>query len=239
MMSGKDNFSAQARGQYGQRRQALQMRLVRLAAVCAALALNACATVQYQALEKIGIEKRDILVDRVEDARDAQDETREELVSAYEALSELIGHDGGELEKRYKSLDRAVSRSEDARDDLDDRLASIDRVSTDLFEEWQEELTLYSSDALRQDQTRKLAAARRQYAAMRQRMQTARDRVDPVMSVLQDNRLFLKHSLNAQALNALRGQASAIDANVAALIRDMQAAIDEADAFIASMRGSG
>ncbi|MEO1575774.1 MAG: DUF2959 family protein [Pseudomonadota bacterium] len=202
-----------------------------------ALSLNACATVQYSALEKIGIEKRDILVDRVEDARDAQDETREELVSAYEALSELIGHDGGELEKRYKALDRAVDRSEGARDDLDDRLQSIDRVSTDLFDEWQEELKLYSSDALRQDQTQKLAAARRQYAAMRQRMQAARNRVDPVMSVLQDNRLFLKHSLNAQALNALRGQAGAIDADVQALIRDMQTAIDEANAFIANMRG--
>lgn len=226
------------RRQYGQRSQTLQTITRRVAIAVVALALNACATVQYSALEKIGIEKRDILVDRVEDARDAQDETREELVTAYEALSELIDHDGGELEKRYKALDRAVERSEDARDDLDDRLSSIDRVSGDLFDEWQDELKLYSSDALRQDQTKKLAAARRQYAAMRQRMQAARERVDPVMSVLQDNRLFLKHSLNAQALNALRGQAGAIDADVEALIRDMQTAIDEANAFIANMRGA-
>ncbi|MEM6638400.1 MAG: DUF2959 family protein [Pseudomonadota bacterium] len=225
------------RAEYGQAYSRLQTVLCRLLIACAALSLGACATVQYSALEKIGIEKRDILVDRVEDARDAQDETREELISAYEALSELIGHDGGELEKRYKALDKAVDRSEDARDDLDDRLESIDRVSGDLFDEWQEELALYSSDSLRQDQAGKLAAARRQYAAMRQRMQAARDRVDPVMSVLQDNRLFLKHSLNAQALSALRGQASAIDADVNALIRDMQAAIDEANAFIENMRG--
>ncbi len=226
-----------AHTKYVQRTQTLQSLAGRVLLVLVALSLNACATVQYSALEKIGIEKRDILIDRVEDARDAQEDTRVELVSAYEALSTLIGHDGGELEKRYKALDRAVDRAEDARDDLDGRLTSIDRVSTDLFDEWQDELKLYSSDTLRQDQTQKLAAARRQYAAMRQRMQTARDRVDPVMGVLQDNRLFLKHSLNAQALSALRSQAGVIEADVQALIRDMQAAIAEADAFIANMRG--
>ncbi len=72
---------------------------------------------------------------------------------------------------------------------------------------------------------------------MRERMQTARNRVDPVLAVLMDNVLFLKHSLNAQALAALRGQASVLEGKVDALIRDMQLAIDEADAFINRMRG--
>lgn len=218
--------------------QAGRSPVMRALLLILAFTFGGCASVQYSALEKVGIEKRDILVDRVEDARDAQNDTREELVSAYDALSTLIDHDGGELEKRYKKLDKAVDRSQDARDDLDDRLESIDRVSRDLFAEWQEELKLYSSDALRADQTRKLSSAREQYADMRRRMQTARDRVDPVLAVLEDNRLFLKHSLNAQALTALRGESAGIDKNVQALIRDMQLAIDDADAFIASMRGS-
>jgi hypothetical protein len=197
-----------------------------------------CTTVKYSALEKVGIHKRDILVDRVEDARDAQAETRDDVVTAYEELAALIGHDGGELEEKYARLKKAVDRSREATDDLDERLASIDRVSSDLFEEWEGELELYSSASLRADQERKLALARRQFTAMRGRMQTARDRVDPVMAVLSDNVLFLKHSLNAQALTALRGQAAAIEAQVTTLIEDMQTAIDDADAFIESLRGS-
>ena len=114
---------------------------------------------------------------------------------------------------------------------------SIDRVSSDLFEEWESELELYNSAALRADQQRKLAEARRQFRVMRDRMQVARNRVDPVMAVLNDNVLYLKHSLNAQALAALRGQATLLEGEVEALIRDMQVAIDEADAFIAKMRG--
>ncbi len=203
-----------------------------------ALLLSGCASVQYSALEKVGIHKRDILVDRVEDARDAQTETREQLVSAYEELSALVGHDGGELEQKYRRLSKEVDRSRDATEDLDEHLADIDRVSEDLFEEWESELDLYSSAKLRADQEEKLKLARRQFSMMRERMQTARNRVDPVLAVLTDNVLFLKHSLNAQALSALRGQASVLEGQVDALIRDMQLAIDEADAFIKRMRGA-
>ena len=210
----------------------------RIVAFCLlAVALGGCASAKYSALEKVGIHKRDILVDHVEDARDSQSETREHLVSAYEELSALIGHDGGELEKQYKRLNKEVNRASDATEELDDRLASIDRVSEDLFEEWESELELYSSQALRNDQAQKLAESRKQFKHMRDRMQVARKRVDPVMAVLNDNVLYLKHSLNAQAVAALRGEAASLEGDVEALIRDMQIAIDEADAFISRMRG--
>ncbi|MBT8065803.1 MAG: DUF2959 domain-containing protein [Gammaproteobacteria bacterium] len=202
------------------------------------VALTGCASVQYSALEKVGIHKRDILVDRVEDARDSQAETREQLVTAYEELSELVGYEGGELEKKYNRLNKEVERSRDATAELDEHLGDIDRVSEDLFEEWESELDLYSSAALKADQEKKLAQARRQFSMMRDRMQTARNRVDPVLAVLTDNVLFLKHSLNAQALATLRGQASLLEGKVDALIKDMQLAIDEADDFIGRMRGS-
>jgi hypothetical protein len=204
----------------------------------AAGSLAACSTVKYEALEQVGIYKRDILVDRVEDARDSQAETREELLAAYEELNILIGEEGGELERQYKRLNRKVERSQDAIEELDDHLGAIDDVSADLFEEWEEELAQYSSATLRADQERKLRESRRQFTTLRQRMQVARDRVDPVMAVLNDNVLYLKHSLNAQALDALRGEATALEGKVDALIADMQVAIDEANAFIERMRES-
>lgn len=212
---------------------------IRAGMVIMSLALvGACSSVQYSALEKVGIHKRDLLVDNVEDARDSQAETREQLVTAYEELTALIGFDGGELEARYKRLSKEVERSQDAIDELDGHLADIDRVSRDLFKEWEAELDLYNNATLRADQAQKLSLSRKQFATMRDRMQQARDRVDPVMVVLNDNVLYLKHSLNARALDALRGQATLLEGQVDALIRDMQVAIDEADAFIANMRGT-
>lgn len=215
------------------------LQIVRVGCIILVVMLfTGCASVQYSALEKVGIHKRDILVDRVEDARDSQSETSEQLVSAYEELSALIDYDGGELEDRYKRLSKQVEKSAETIDELDEHLSDIDRVSQDLFNEWETELDLYSSVALRNDQEQKLAVARTQFAKMRERMQVARDRVDPVMAVLSDNVLFLKHSLNAQALASLKGQATLLEGQVEALIRDMRIAIEEADAFIIRMRGS-
>ena len=46
------------------------------------LTLTACSTMYYSGLEKIGIPKRDVLVHRVEKARDTQEETKEQFKSA-------------------------------------------------------------------------------------------------------------------------------------------------------------
>ena len=47
-----------------------------------AVLLTACSSAYYGTMEKFGIEKRDIMVDRVEDARDAQDDASEQFTSA-------------------------------------------------------------------------------------------------------------------------------------------------------------
>ena len=56
----------------------LEDKVTRMSIYCAAAALlllisGGCSSAYYRTLEGLGIEKRDILVDRVEDARDAQD----------------------------------------------------------------------------------------------------------------------------------------------------------------------
>jgi len=49
---------------------------------CALLALVGCQSAYYSAMEKAGIHKRDILVDRVEDARDSQQAAKEQFKDA-------------------------------------------------------------------------------------------------------------------------------------------------------------
>ncbi|MCA9290716.1 MAG: DUF2959 family protein, partial [Phycisphaerales bacterium] len=47
-----------------------------------------CREVYYRVLDRVGIEKRDLLVDRVKAARDGQDEARDEFQSALERWKE-------------------------------------------------------------------------------------------------------------------------------------------------------
>jgi len=52
--------------------------------------------------------------------------------------------------------------------------------------------------------------------------------------------LFLKHNLNARAIAAIRQEGVVVEAEITALIRAMEAAIAEADAFIKTLdQGQG
>lgn len=199
-------------------------------------ALGACESTYYSAMEKVGIEKRDILVDRVEDARDSQEEAQEQFASALEEFSALINFDGGELQDVYESLSDEYEASEDAAETVRDRVDAIEDVAEALFDEWREELDQYNSASLRRDSARKLRDTERRYASLIQSMRRAESRMDPVLVALHDNVLYLKHNLNAKAIGALQGELSNIESDVGQLIREMNAAIAESDAFIASLK---
>ncbi len=207
-----------------------------LALLLLPLLLGGCASVQYSALEKVGVHKRDILIDRVEAARDAQNEAKEEVMSAYERFTALVKVDGGELERTYNKLNDAVEDTRDSVAEVDDRIEAIERVAADLFEEWRDELKQYSNQNLRRSSEGKLNDTRARYRTMLASMKNARQRIDPVLAVFEDHVLFLKHNLNARAIAALKGEVGSIEGKVDRLIRDMETAIAEADRFISTMQ---
>jgi hypothetical protein len=59
--------------------------------------------------------------------------------------------------------------------------------------------------------------------------------MDPVLGKLHDYVLALKHSLNAQAVAALKGESVNIQAEIGRLIEEMNASISRADEFIKTM----
>ena len=99
--------------------------------------LTGCQSAYYSAMEKVGYHKREIMVDRVEDAKQAQQEAQQEFTSALEALSALTNFKGGELEDVYNSVNDQYEESEKAAQDVRDRIAAIEDVSEALFDEWQ------------------------------------------------------------------------------------------------------
>ena len=69
-----------------------------------AVSLSGCSTVKYNALEKLGIHKRDILVGNVEDARDAQKDAQEQFKDALERFGSVVTIEETELKKAYNRL---------------------------------------------------------------------------------------------------------------------------------------
>lgn len=197
--------------------------------------LSGCSGAYYSAMEQVGIHKRDILVDRVEEARDAQSEAQEQFQDALEQFRSVVQFDGGELSKQYNSLKAEYDDSVSVAESVNSRIDNVETVAEDLFEEWQQELTRYSNSKLRSQSARKLQDTRRRYRQLLAKLQTAEKRMQPVLATLQDNVLYLKHNLNARAVGELKGEFQGIRQDISLLVRDMQNAISESDAFIREM----
>ena len=202
----------------------------------AALTLTGCQSAYYAAWEKVGVEKRDILVDRVDNAKDSQEDAQEQFSSALEAFSAAVAFDGGELEDVYDNLNGQYQDSVAAAEEVTARIDKVESVAEALFDEWQEELEKYQSGSLKRGSAAKLRDTQRRYASLMSAMRKAESKMPPVLDALQDNVLYLKHNLNASAIGALQGELSTIKDNVAQLLRQMNSAIAESDAFIASMK---
>lgn len=203
-------------------------------AIAAALTLGACSTAYYGAMEQLGFEKRDILVDRVEDARDSQEDAKEQFADALEAFRAVVDVRGGELESSYDRLSAEYDRAERQAEAVWNRIDAVEDVSEDLFREWRAELDEYQDAGLRRSSAERLRETERRYATLIAQMRQAAATMEPVLAVFNDRVLFLKHNLNARAIASLDAESGRLEADVARLIAEMERAIAEADAFIAA-----
>ena len=210
-----------------------------IAALMAAPVLaTGCATVEYAAKERFGIEKRDILVGRVEDVAKEQADAKEEFADALEAFRAVVAFDGGDLEDTYDDLSRAYDRADAQAETTRNRVASVKRVARDLFREWEGELDAYSDPSLRRISERQLRDTQARYETLAAKMDDAVASMDPVLTVFNDRVLFLKHNLNARAIASLSAETASLEGDVARLIAEMEESIAAADAFIAEMRSA-
>ena len=209
----------------------------RSALITLLVTLTACQSAYYAAWEKVGVEKREILVDRVEDARESQQDAEEQFTSALEEFSALIQFDGGDLEEAYQSLNDQYEASQSAAQDVTNRIDKIESVAEALFDEWEAELEQYSNASLKSTSKQKLSETRIKYNKMVRAMRKVESSMEPVLRTLQDNVLFLKHNLNASAIGALQGELNDIERDVKTLLIDMQSAIAQSNDFIADMNG--
>ena len=213
-------------------------RLVLAVVLLLALFSSGCCLmdpVYYKTMAVFGREKRDLLASNVRKARDAQKDTQEVFRDALEQFSSVVNVDGGDLQKEYNRLSKELDRCEGRASEVKSRIDAVEKVSKDLFKEWQQEIGQYQNETYRRDSERKLRETRADCDRMLAAMRAAQQRIDPVLAVFRDQVLYLKHNLNARAIASLRGESAQVETDVARLVADLDAAIAEADSFISAL----
>lgn len=211
------------------------MSLVRIAisACLLVLTLGACQSAYYGALETVGIEKREVLVDRVATARKAQAQAQEAYVDALDAFRAVVAFDGGDLERTYNRLRGKAEGAREQASALGGRIDAVESVANALFKEWEAELAQYRDASLRARSREQLAQTKARSAQVLAAMRRAQASFEPALARLEDQVLFLKHNLNASAIGSIRDELPRVQADADRLKRDIEAAVAEADRFLA------
>lgn len=216
-----------------------QVRKHAVIATACIFLLSACESAYYGAQEKfLGNLKNDILIDRVEDAMDAQEEAKEEFKDALEQFEAVVGIPDSKLKSTYKKLNNAYEDAEDKASEVSSRIDSVEDVAGDLFDEWSKEVRQISNASLRSKSAAKLKTSQRRSVDLIKAMRRAESRMAPVLTSFRDHVLYLKHNLNAQAIASLQGDLGGIESDVGRLIKEMERSIAEAQTFIKTMESS-
>lgn len=197
--------------------------------------LSGCRTAYYSTMEKFGYEKRDLLKKSVSAARNEQQDAQEEFQDALTRMKEMYAFDGGNLEKSYNKLKSDHEGIEVRVKAVSKRIQEMERVAADMFAEWESEIAQFTNPTFANDSRSKLASTRSRFDQLARTLRQAEAAMHPVLQSLGEQSLYLKHNLNAAAIDSLRGEATNIQAQIDALIRDLQASIAEADAFISTL----
>ncbi len=210
-------------------------RLILVAALALPL-FGGCATTYYEAMERAGIHKRDILIDRVKNARDSQVEAQKQFKSALEQFASVVRLEDTDLKKAYEKLNAEYEDCEKAAKEVSSRIDRVESVADALFDEWKDELDMYKSAELREASRKQLETTRARYRRMLASMHQAEKGMKPVLGTFYDNVLFLKHNLNTQAIASLKVEFSTLRGKIDGLVKVMNASIESSNTFIADLK---
>jgi hypothetical protein len=198
-----------------------------------------CATsrsLYYDAWEKLGYNKRERLADDVKAARDEQANAKKQFTSALEQFKSVVNFNGGDLEAMYNTLNSSYNKCESEAGDVRSRIDTVKHVGQALFDEWKGEIVQIEDSSLHQKSQQLYDQTNQNYREMVSRMDSAAVSMDPVLHKFKDRVFFIKSNLNAQAIASLKGEVMKVDADVDRLIKEMEASIAQADAFIAQIQ---
>lgn len=198
--------------------------------------VSGCKTAYYAAMEKFGVEKRDLLKKRVVAARDEQKEAGEQFKDAMTRLKEMTGFDGGELEKAYNALKTDFDDCNGKAEAVRKRIRDMESVATDLFSEWENEIAEINTPGLQATSKEQLRATKARYQELQAALKKAEATMGPVLAQFKDYTLALKHSLNAQAIASLKSEATSIQSDISKLISQMNQSIAKADEFVKGLQ---
>lgn len=187
--------------------------------------------------EMFGVEKRDILVSEVKDARMIMEEVKMQFQSSMDLFKSVFGRTEGKLEEKHSLLMSEYKRAAKKAGGIEKSINSVAGAAEALFAEWEVELDHYTSKNLRASSEQRLQEAKDWNRQFLDSMARANEKAGPVLTAFSDLVLFSRHDLNSGAIDALSSELADVSEKVELLIDEIDVSISEADGLVKLMEG--
>jgi hypothetical protein len=193
--------------------------------------LGGCSTMYYAAMSQLGWERRDILVHRIEVARDSLRATGRALDAAWRTFHAAAAADA-DAAVVPAHLQTAYAHTDASARDAQQHVAAVESAGRALFEAWREDVAGTEDAALRTRDAELYERARARYDSTLAAMRQALAGIPPVLDLLRDQAAFLQRDQGPAARGALRAALAAAVADAGRLQQDIGRAIIEANASV-------
>lgn len=185
--------------------------------------------------EMVGVQRKDLLKDRVIDARDDQKEAEKSFQVALDSLKSFYGNNSKDLEKKYRTLKFSYEDAVKKANEVQDSIKSTQPLAENLFNDWEQEIGKIDTVSLKTQSRQSLTESRANYAVMETQFKAVEEKMVPVLTKFNDQIHYLKYSLDAKSLNASRADNRLIQTEIENLIRDLHKSVATADNFVKKM----
>lgn len=201
--------------------------------------LVGCSTVYYSVWEKLGKEKRDLLLSKLSNTREAQGELKESLESTAQRIQKEYPFDAGQTGKAYDMLSDDYNSVKRRYEAVQHQSSQANTIARDLFREWEKEANGMEDASLRRQSLQHLRSSKGRFQRLSEQMQRSIDRVTPLLKKLDDHRLFRKHLLNAKATRSLEKSLKGLEPEIESLKKDVEKSIQSVTEFESTLKSDG
>ena len=97
-------------------------------------------------------------------------------------------------------------------------------------------MNLYSNSLLKKESEIKLANTEHSYKQMLNAMEKAESKMQPVLTTLHDNTLYLKHNLNVVGIRALQNEFKPLKMKINSSIHDIKKSVEKSKHFLETLK---
>jgi hypothetical protein len=185
--------------------------------------------------EMVGIEKKDLLKDRVTDARDDQRNAEKSFKVALASLKSFYADNSKDLEKKYRTLQFSYEDALKNATEVQQSIDSLKPLAQNLFNDWEQEIDKIDTVSLKTQSRQRLAESQSNYALLETQFKAIEEKMVPVLKKFNDQIHYLKYNLDAKSLSASKADNRLIQTEIERLITDLHKSVATADDFVKKM----